>query len=699
MAWLLSIGLTNALLATLLSLAAFALGRWLRRPALAHLLWIVVLAKLLTPPLLHVPLDRWIGRPSGWLADAAASFSAPQAGPVSAKPGSAFDDAGDGRASAEATGPSISLGPASERRRSRAIAAAPAGSPSLSPRPSEHSHGGASAAQATPLQRDAAIGGPSLVSFASLLRLGAAIWIAGSAAMLALLARRAWQFRTFVELAARPEPKWQARVDRLARRAGMASAPQVLLVENVVSPMLWGLGRRARLLFPAPLARRLDDEACDGLLLHELAHYARGDGWVRLLELSVQALYWWHPLVWLARGEIEAVEEECCDAWALEHQAGTRRQYAEALLATVDFLFEPAPAPLPPAACGLGEAPVLRRRLTQIMCGGAAVRTSLAWKAVVLVAAATVLPLSPVFFGAAANEAVARSVPSAPAPSRPRTAEPASLRRPQHSATSETADAPPREQARSRQPAAPRTLSALWATAISPNGKYRIEARTGRKTTLVHVESGWRLDLSAHRIACASFSPDSRTLATGHDDSVVRIWDCETGGMLSSLKGSEAPIVSVAYAPDGKRVAAGAADGGVRVWDPLAGDEIARLPGRSAPVSCLRFSPRGDRLAVALGRWSDDEIASLLIYSPGDRLMPEPQPLAEPVGALEWLSSDDSLVLAGWDGRARVWNLSAATPLGWFSIDKNLVSAAAWSPDCPLLSKWQAQQLGADRER
>jgi len=30
--------------------------RWLRRPALAHVLWILVLVKLITPPLLNLPL-------------------------------------------------------------------------------------------------------------------------------------------------------------------------------------------------------------------------------------------------------------------------------------------------------------------------------------------------------------------------------------------------------------------------------------------------------------------------------------------------------------------------------------------------------------------------------------------------------------------------------------------------------------------
>ena len=65
-------------------------------------------------------------------------------------------------------------------------------------------------------------------------------------------------------------------------------------------PMLWGFGSRTRLLFPERLLETLNASSQDTLLAHELAHYRRGDQWVRLLELFVTALFWWHPVVWWA---------------------------------------------------------------------------------------------------------------------------------------------------------------------------------------------------------------------------------------------------------------------------------------------------------------------------------------------------------------------------------------------------------------
>ena len=46
--------LSNILIAAALAGAAWAVERWLKRPLLAHLLWLLVFVKLLCPPLLEV---------------------------------------------------------------------------------------------------------------------------------------------------------------------------------------------------------------------------------------------------------------------------------------------------------------------------------------------------------------------------------------------------------------------------------------------------------------------------------------------------------------------------------------------------------------------------------------------------------------------------------------------------------------------
>src|SRR5947209_13740251 len=53
---LLYAGLGNAVTATALALVVAAVARFCRRPALVHSLWLLVLLKLVTPPIVSVPL-------------------------------------------------------------------------------------------------------------------------------------------------------------------------------------------------------------------------------------------------------------------------------------------------------------------------------------------------------------------------------------------------------------------------------------------------------------------------------------------------------------------------------------------------------------------------------------------------------------------------------------------------------------------
>src|SRR5690606_31909761 len=103
-------------------------------------------------------------------------------------------------------------------------------------------------------------------------------------------------------------------------------------------PMLWAFGRRACVILPGELLDRLSPTQLETLVAHEVGHFARGDHWVRLLEVLVVGLFWWHPVAWWARHEVQEAEEECCDAKVVAHLPNCSRTYAEAILATLQFL-------------------------------------------------------------------------------------------------------------------------------------------------------------------------------------------------------------------------------------------------------------------------------------------------------------------------------------------------------------------------
>jgi beta-lactamase regulating signal transducer with metallopeptidase domain len=682
MSWLLIVCLKNAVLVAPLALLALGLSRWCRRPALAHLVWVLVLVKLLTPPLVDVPV--------GWRLDVEGWVSAPTNNSAGEVPATLA------RIASESSIPtrSVSEGSAvsaiqtrhvNERPSTLALRAS-AEDPSLTLRVSE---GFPKSAASFPL--------PLFPRTpAAWLTIAAGIWLAGSVAVAGLMGYRAWQFRRFLRLAGRSDERLARRIRQLTRAAGLTAQPTVRVVDSAVSPMLWGLGGRATLIFPAQLAERLEEDEIDSLLLHELAHFARGDHWVRLLELATHIVYWWHPVVWWARREIEAAEEACCDAWVVEHQAGSRRSYAEALLATIDFLSEQTPA-LPPAACGLGDVPLLRMRLKQIIRGETAGKLSRLVRAIVLCAGVVLSPLQPASWATSSPRTPKVTTPAmAQASFIPAATAPPLENQPTDSATPSVSESPAEAEPPAPEPTAADLIleppAPLFATARSPNAKYRLEARYGRRTVLIHEGTNWKLDLSSYRIECASFAPDSRSFVTGHEDGLLSWWDSETGGRLASYRVGSNKITSVAFARQGMRVACGLSEGAVAVWDLTTGEPSAGL-GDLAIVNCVRWSHGGDRLAISTGSFQSPDQATLLIWDPLASRPEHELALGSPAGAIAWTLGDDSLVYADWNGNASAWQFSSETVTPPVALSKDAVSAAAWSPDIPLAAEWKLSDL------
>jgi beta-lactamase regulating signal transducer with metallopeptidase domain len=336
---LLEIGVSNAVVACVPAMLAVAVSLTCRRPALVHALWLLVLVKLVTPPLVRVPLP-WLAAPAQ-AESLAQSHPSPAAEPAVPSTEEANVTNELMEAAEEEGAPDESDDP---------VPPDPVTAPTLgSETPGEES---------PPAQSFSGTAWPEVV---------AGVWLAGSLAWLLLAAWRVSRFGQAL-CQARPAPAELAtRVDELARGMGLRCGPQVRLVPGRLSPMVWGVVRPI-LVLPEGLLGRLNESALDTLVVHELAHLRRRDHWVRVLEFLALGLCWWNPLAWFARRELHEAEEQCCDAWVPRALPGAARTYATALVDVLDFLSEVRPT-LPPLACGVGQVHDLKRRLTMILRG------------------------------------------------------------------------------------------------------------------------------------------------------------------------------------------------------------------------------------------------------------------------------------------------------------------------------------------
>jgi beta-lactamase regulating signal transducer with metallopeptidase domain len=201
------------------------------------------------------------------------------------------------------------------------------------------------------------------------------LWAAGGIVVIAIEAARLARAARRVRQARSADPAIARRVAVLSDRLGMRPLP-VLAVAAGTSPAVWCLGR-PRLLWPADLAAASTGTCIDGVLVHELAHIKRRDHVIGWIELVAAVVWWWNPLFWFVRSARREEAELACDAWVISTLPEGRRAYAESLLVLSAAVGTRA-TPQSTAVIGIraGSRRALERRLVMIMKSRASLHLS-----------------------------------------------------------------------------------------------------------------------------------------------------------------------------------------------------------------------------------------------------------------------------------------------------------------------------------
>jgi len=151
------------------------------------------------------------------------------------------------------------------------------------------------------------------------------------------------------------------RYPDLVDAAGLRRAPKLLVSDGLPSPTLVG-GFYPAVLLPFEVVETASDEDLEMMVAHELAHLARKDLWWQGLEGLVQTVFFFHPLLWLARQRSHLATESATDALAIRIAGAPPRRYAEMLVRVTLHTQNPVRPPAPVLAL-FGSSRTLYQRI------------------------------------------------------------------------------------------------------------------------------------------------------------------------------------------------------------------------------------------------------------------------------------------------------------------------------------------------
>lgn len=173
-------------------------------------------------------------------------------------------------------------------------------------------------------------------TFSALSRWICLLYLSGVAFILGRLLLGVWGGHRLRKMAiAITDEALLASFRRLAHRVGLKAAPAIAWCEQISIPVVVGIFK-PMILLPMALASSLTPGQLQALMLHELSHIRRFDPVINLLQRIVEALLFFHPVVWFVSRRISFEREMAADDMVLA--AGWKKPlYADALVRVAEI--------------------------------------------------------------------------------------------------------------------------------------------------------------------------------------------------------------------------------------------------------------------------------------------------------------------------------------------------------------------------
>lgn len=206
--------------------------------------------------------------------------------------------------------------------------------------------------------------------------------------------------------------------------------------------------------------------------------------------------------------------------------------------------------------------------------------------------------------------------------------------------------------------------AAVRSVAVCPDNQTIASGSEDSSVKLWDLNTGAEIrTLSGHSrqkwVSTVAFSPDGQTLASGSGDKTIKLWDWQNRQEIDSLFGHNQDILSVAISPDGQTLASGSSDKTIIVWNLITRQKIKTLFGHSNSITSVIFSPDGQLIAsgsydktVKLWDWITGKKTNQILDSAGVKSIA--------------IGCNGHLVSGNHNCEIKLWNLHTLLPIQAF---------------------------------
>jgi beta-lactamase regulating signal transducer with metallopeptidase domain len=136
---------------------------------------------------------------------------------------------------------------------------------------------------------------------------------------------------------------------------------RLLVSDESFGPLVFGF-LRPTIVLPSSMVN--GSTQLRPIIAHELCHIWRRDHLLGVLQIAVQVVLWFHPLVWVASRKVNRLCEVCCDDDAMRLFELDSKSYAQGLIDVLSMQNELQPLAMSP---GIRAVEVTKQRLKKII--------------------------------------------------------------------------------------------------------------------------------------------------------------------------------------------------------------------------------------------------------------------------------------------------------------------------------------------